>query len=374
MARSPAANNQNSSNSSAPRRSSGTLFKPREQLAWEADTFSILSIDGGGIKGILPAAILAECEKRFTGGRSAGSYFDMIAGTSTGGIIALALGVGMKASDVLRLYLDHGEAIFPPRRYSRVKFVARCQKAYHLYRDVTYYRYERAPLETQLRAVFGQNLIGHSTRRLVVPSFDGFTEVHLFKTPHHPDFKMDWEDELVTAALATSAAPTYFSTFKKGEHNFADGGVWANNPVMNALVDALSCYSIQRRQVHILSLGCGDQEMPFTFAQKHKGGLWHWKEIISSAMHLQSQNAVGQAGLLIGRDQLLRINPASGSTPIDLDDYARASLELPVLAKRMVEDNADRLEAIFAQERPPYTAYHGPRTDSNASTNQAIGV
>jgi uncharacterized protein len=362
----PADNNQSAANFSPARRSSGTLFKPREQLEWTAETFSILSIDGGGIKGILPAAILAECEKRFTGGRSAGSYFDMIAGTSTGGIIALALGSGMKASDVLRLYLDHGEKIFPPRHYSRVKIVAKCQKAYHLYRDVTHHRYERAPLEQQLRKVFGHNLIGHSSRRLVVPSFDGFTEVHLFKTPHHPDFKMDWQDELVTAALATSAAPTYFSTFKRGEHNFADGGVWANNPVMNALVDALSCYNLQRRQVHILSLGCGDQEMPFTHAQKQKGGVWHWKEIISSAMHLQSQNAVGQAGLLIGRDQLLRINPASGSAPIDLDDYARASLELPTVAKRMVQENSERLEAIFAQVRPPFTAYHGPRADPNA--------
>ena len=159
-----------------------------------AENFSILSIDGGGIKGILPAAMLAECEARFTGGQSAGDFFDLIAGTSTGGIIALALGIGMKASDVLRLYLDHGQEIFPPRRYSQIRVIARCQKAYHLYRDITHYRYERAPLEKYLREVFDHKLIGHSSRRLVVPSFDGNTEVHLFKTPHHPDFKMDWKD------------------------------------------------------------------------------------------------------------------------------------------------------------------------------------
>ena len=371
MKNDPADNNPSAPSSSPVRRSSGTLFKLRDKLEWKSETFSILSIDGGGIKGILPAAILAECERRFTGGRSAGNYFDMIAGTSTGGIIALALGIGIRASDVLRLYLDYGSRIFPPRRYSRVKIVAQCQAAYHLYRDVAHYRYDRAPLEEQLRKVFGHSLIGHSKRRLVVPSFDGFTEVHLFKTPHHPDFKLDWQDELVTAALATSAAPTYFSTFKRGEHNFADGGVWSNNPVMNALVDTLSCYNIERRQAHILSLGCGDQEMPFTNAQKQKGGLWHWKQIISSAMHLQSQNAVGQAGLLIGRDQLLRINPTSGSAPIDLDDYARAALELPTVAKRMVDENAEQLKAIFARERLPYTAYHGPRAELKATTSPA---
>ena len=140
---------------------------------------------------------------------------------------------------------------------------------------------------------------------------------------------------------------------------------------MNALVDALSCYDIRRRQVEILSLGCGDQEMPFTEAQKQRGGLWHWREIISSAMHLQSQNAIGQAGLLIGRDQLLRLNPVPKSAPIELDDYARAAAELPLVARQMVDEHSEQLKAMFTQKRQPYEAYHGPRADPNTGDSSA---
>lgn len=101
------------------RRSDGTLDRRREQLPWPADRpFRILSIDGGGIRGILPATVLAEFEHAHLDGRSTGDYFDLIAGTSTGGIIALGLSIGMTASDILKIYVEHG-------RRSSLRCVAR---------------------------------------------------------------------------------------------------------------------------------------------------------------------------------------------------------------------------------------------------------
>ena len=80
------------------RRSDGTIQRARIKQPWpKGRIFRILSIDGGGIRGVFPAAYLAELEHRFLGGRSIGSCFDMVAGTSTGGIIALALAHGMTA-------------------------------------------------------------------------------------------------------------------------------------------------------------------------------------------------------------------------------------------------------------------------------------
>src|SRR5215203_5392927 len=132
------------------------------------------------------------------------------------------------------------------------------------------------------------------------------TEVFIFKTPHHPDYKLDWRESMVTVAMATAAAPTYFPILRNraprapGEpvsalgapmRYFGDGGVWSNNPTMIALTDALTCYQIERRQVHILSLGTGDTEIRVTERQRRLGGLAHWAKIIDSAMHLQSQNA-----------------------------------------------------------------------------------
>src|SRR5258708_1694631 len=95
-------------------RSAGAIPQRRVPQAWPKDgRFRILSIDGGGIRGIFPAAVLAGLEREFTGGRSIAPYFDLIAGTSTGGILALGLGAGYTATDLLELYVKRGNEIFP---------------------------------------------------------------------------------------------------------------------------------------------------------------------------------------------------------------------------------------------------------------------
>ncbi|MBR2657212.1 MAG: patatin-like phospholipase family protein [Loktanella sp.] len=341
------------------RRSHGTLFQRRKQLPWADKDFRILSIDGGGIKGILPAAVLAECERRFLKDGSSADYFDMIAGTSTGGIIALGLGAGMRADEVLQIYLQHGGEIFPKPWAPPTKLGRKAWSLYQSAKDIAVYRYNREPLERILKDRFGQARLASVSQRLNIPTFDGFNEVNVLKTPHHPDFRLDWQEELVTAALATSAAPTFFSTYRNGTRHFADGGVWANNPVMVALVDTLSCFDVDRHTIDILSLGCGDSDLRMTDGQINNGGLFHWKTIIETAMHLQSQNALGQAGLLIGRERLLRLSSPPSLAPIALDDFERASAELPSQAKRLVEENSERLEKFFDVPRTAAAFYHG---------------
>lgn len=341
-------------------RSDGTLFEPRKKLPWPDDQdFRILSIDGGGIKGILPAALLANFEDDRTAEKfTAGSYFDMIAGTSTGGIIALGLATGISAKTILDIYLEKGTAIFPPKPYSSNKRIAKVQKFLDFPKKASRYQYERDELARGLEKVFGEKRLEHSLRRLVIPAFDGYTEVHLFKTPHHPDFKLDWQESLVDVALATSAAPTFFSVYKSGDRRFVDGGVWANNPIMNAVVDALTCYDITPRQIKILSLGCGETEYKISQSME-VGGLWHWREIISGAIRLQSQNAIGQAGLLIGRDQLVRID--SSDVTMAMDDSVRAINELPNLARKLASEFYSSVTHFFDNERQPFDSYYGVR-------------
>lgn len=348
------------------RRSEGTRPDLRPQLRWDAADMRILSIDGGGIRGILPAAVLAICEDRFCDGRPAGEFFDYIAGTSTGGIIALGLSVGIPAREILAIYMDHGSEIFPPRRRYRNRTIRKVQSTFHFLRNLNRYRYEREALRRNLLATFGDKLLGDAERRLVIPSFDEYNEVHLFKTPHHGDYQRDWKETMIDVALSTSAAPTFFSTYKNGDRHFADGGVWANNPVMTALVDAMACYEIDRRDISILSLGCVESDFAFSQQQISKGGIWHWKEIISSAMRLQSQNSLGQAGLLIGRDHLLRVDGEPMPDAIELDDYPRAAAELPQIAEQLVDQHRDRLADFFAERRSPFRALHGPRTQETA--------
>lgn len=350
------------------RRSQGTLPGLRDKLPWpKGRPFRILSIDGGGICGILPAAILAEAEGRLCGEACAGDYFDLIAGTSTGGIIALGLSVGLPARRILDLYLAHGAEIFPRPSWD----VLRIRRGLRFLRALGHHSYDPKPLKRELEATFGDHKLGSARRRLCVPSFDGFTEVHIFKTPHHKDFKQDWRDTLVTAGMATSAAPTFFPVYRDRGRVFADGGTWAANPTMVGLVDALTCHDLDRRDVHILSLGTGDSDQRITRQQILKGGVWHWRKIIRAAMHLQSQNAIGQAGLLVGRDHLVRLNaPPMPENPIEMDDYARASTELPPIARALFDEHETVLrERFFRDEAEPYRAFHGPRQAEAAATD-----
>ena len=254
---------------------------------------------------------------------------------------------------------------FPAPRWDFMKV----RKGWRSLRALRHYAYDADTLERYLSAVFGTTSFGDAKRRLCIPAFDGFTEVHIFKTPHHHDYKKDWRDRMLTVARATAAAPAYFPVYKDRGRFFADGGVWANAPLMIGLVDALTCYQIDRRQVHILSLGSGDTEIRITNNQIRRGGLWYWRDIISSAMHLQTQNAVGQAGLLIGRDQLLRLNaPPMPEHPIALDDYDRASRELPPIATRLVDEYGDAIRDRFLfAPAEPYSAFYGPRASQETA-------
>lgn len=325
------------------RRSDGTIQKRREPLPWPKDRpFRILSIDGGGICGILPASVLAEVERRFLAGRSIAGHFDMIAGTSTGGIIALALATGMPAAAIRDVYVERGGMIFPPVSWPR-----RCWRQI---RRLVRYGYDAKALEAELSRIFQARVLGEARTRLVIPSFEGrYGEPWIFKTPHHPDYKNDRHEKIVKVGLATAAAPTFFRALENDGYVMVDGGLWANNPVMNAIVDALACFDIQRSQIEVLSLGCGETQYRVT-PQRATGGLLQWRDVIRAAMRAQSFNALGQAYLLLGKDHVMRIDAPESSNPIALDDYLRAREELPLMARSLVEGAGREIERTFLAE------------------------
>lgn len=331
-----------------PRRSDGTIQTRRVRQPWPADKpFRILSIDGGGICGILPASVLAELEMRFLGGKSIARHFDMIAGTSTGGIIALGLAHGRTAAEIRDVYVERGDNIFPPP--TRIGRLVRLLRRGHRY------VYNRKPLEDELLRIFGYAPLGDAKTRLCIPAFEGrHGEPWIFKTPHHPDYKRDRVERMVKVGLSTAAAPTFFEALPNNGYVMVDGGLWANNPVMNALVDALACYDLDRAQIEILSLGCG--EATFKVDERMaKGGMFQWRGVISAAMRAQSQNALGQAYLLVGKDKVMRIDAPESPTPIALDDHRRAREELPAMARSLVEGAGREIaRTFFASEVEPY--------------------
>ena len=343
------------------RRSAGALRHRRVPLPWPKDRdLRILSIDGGGIRGIFPAAVLAGLEERYLRGASIGAYFDLITGTSTGGIIALGLGLRLPASRLLDLYSQRGREIFPPtngvaRQTRRVRSFFR-------------YRYDRLALMTALDDTFGKTTLAEARTRLCVPSAEGrHGDLYVFKTPHHPDFRLDGRELMTKIAAATSAAPTYYRPLDDGGFTFVDGGLWANNPVMVGLIDALSCFGVPRHRVRILSIGCGS--VPYTIGrwQKWLGGLWHWRKVTEAIMHFQSLSALGQAGLLLGADRVHRIDAPQTPKPIELDDWVRAHTELPRAASAALDRCGGRIAStlleIPAQEYRPLQTANLPITD-----------
>jgi len=327
-----------------PRRSDGTNQDRRIQNAWPSDKpFKILSIDGGGICGILPAALLAEFEKRYLEGQPIGHHFDMIAGTSTGGILALGLGQGISAQEILEMYLTHGISIFPPMN--------KLQKLIHGARRFVRYSYDPRALKTALQKTFQQSVLASSKNRLCIPSFEGvYGEPWIYKTPHHADYQKDQHAFLVDIGLATSAAPTFFPAVENNGYVMVDGGIWANNPIMIAVTDTLSCFEVRRENVHVLSLGCGTSSFQVT-RQKATGGMWQWKDAIKAAMRAQSHNALGQSYLLLGKPNVVRLDAPDGTGGIELDDYRRASAELPALARTLAESSGQFVLERFLKEQ-----------------------
>ncbi|MGP0019426.1 MAG: CBASS cGAMP-activated phospholipase [Candidatus Sulfotelmatobacter sp.] len=255
--------------------------------------FRILSIDGGGIKGVFPAAFLAAVEDTL-GGAPISEFFDLIAGTSTGGIIALGLGLGLRAGDVLGFYEQYGPRIFPKRP---------------IWSWLGSARYDAQPLKEALEKTFGSKRLGDAKRRLLIPSFNATTgRIHIYKTAHHPRLQTDFKELAVSVALATSAAPVYLPAFRSGQEVvLIDGGIWANNPVGLAVVEAISMLGKEGTELDVLSIGCTAK--PPDFTQRGRGLLFWARRALDAAMDGQAFGALGTAQHLAGHENVLRFNP-----------------------------------------------------------------
>jgi uncharacterized protein len=167
----------------------------------------ILSIDGGGIAGTFPASFLAELEAELPS--PIGQYFDLIAGTSTGGILALGLGLGLTAREVLTLYADRGPYIFGG---SESGFVGSTKRFGRSIRQIFRPKHDANLLKAELEKVLKGKRLGDAQTRLVIPAWDAdHRSVYIFKTAHHSRLKTDFRRTAVDAAMATSAAPHLFS-------------------------------------------------------------------------------------------------------------------------------------------------------------------
>jgi len=320
--------------------------------------FQILALDGGGVRGIFSAALLAGLEQDL--GRPVISCFDLVVGTSTGGIIAAALGADVSAAAVVDLYVSEMRTIFPgPGRLREVRRLVRP-------------KYSAAGLERVLRGVFGDELLGESRVPLVIPSFDlGENTVYLFKTPHHERLRRDWRVPLWQVAMATSAAPTYFPAFCLPDDGvrLVDGGVWANNPAMAGVAEAVSMFGQPLDTIRVLSIGTTSDTRTRRRGLDH-GGLMQWfrsPKVTDVLLRGQSIGAFTQVLHLLGPDRAYRLDPPA---PAGLAGLDRADArDLKAKAASHSRAFCPRFEAMFAGHTPsPYRPHYGPNAERAACT------
>ena len=308
----------------------------------------ILCIDGGGIMGTQPAAFLSALEEDLD--HPIGEYFDLIAGTSTGGILALGLALGLSAKDLLKLYEFRGPHIFGQ---SGRPFTAPLSRAWRAIRGIAVPKHDIDALRAELEQVIGGKTIADCRTRILIPAWDAdHRSVYIYKTAHHPRLKTDYRRSAVDAALATAAAPAFYRRHRTSEDvGLLDGGVWANNPIALATVEAIALLGWPADSIRILSLGCVNE----VYLLDEAPG---WGRLATSVTRLfmdgQSRGALGMAKLLTGheyeRDAIFRVCPDVPKGFFSLDDTKKIQ-RLKGMGNSAARRERTRLEPVFLNSK-----------------------
>jgi uncharacterized protein len=267
--------------------------------------------------GAFSAGVLSAFEEviRQETGKAIAEQFDLITGTSIGGISAVGLGMGGTIDQILKLYRDRGSRIFP--RGSGVEGWLP-----EFFRNLFGPKYTSDELRQAIEEVVGTATLGEARTRLVIPAYDAtLGRVYMFKTPHvPPGDRRDADERAVDVALATSAAPTYFPAHTiSGRGVFIDGGVWANCPAMVGIVEAIEFCRQRLEDLRVLSISTTNY--PYRLGDhQQRGGLIGWgPKILETFMFGQVQNAIAQATCLL-RDRFHRVDFDANEGVYTIDD------------------------------------------------------
>ena len=267
----------------------------------------VLAIDGGGIRGLIPALVLAEIERRTE--RRIAELVDMIAGTSTGGILACALGKPdpLPAAEIASLYVEEGPKIFDRSLLKQITSLGG-------YLDE---RYSDRGLVRALERYLGDTPMTAATLPLLLTAYDTEARaIHLLRSEgEHSGASM------VEAAHATSAAPTYFEPVRSGGATLIDGGVFATNP-------ALVAYAEVRGKLDLLlSLGTGEHTRPLPYEKVKDWGQLEWARPVIDVVFDGGQDAVDMQLRALLPDGYVRLQTQLEKASDDLDDASSDNLE-----------------------------------------------
>lgn len=328
----------------------------------------ILSIDGGGIRGILPGQILVMLEKilqqesRRADARIA-EYFDLIAGTSTGGILACIMLAPddkkkrprFSAAEAVSLYIDRGDEVFDLSLWQRIRSLG----------GVRDEKYSSAGLMDALNDYFHDLKLSELLKPCMITAYDiRNRRAHFFR--QHDAVAAPWKDFYVKdVARATSAAPTYFEparvkSLTNVPYPLIDGGLFANNPALCAYAEARNFPDKPTAaNMLILSLGTGEEKKSYPYQMAKDWGLLEWAvpvidimmSGVSETVHYQLREIYRT--IKARKDYplpYLRIEPSLGAATKEMDDASPENLiALRDAGQKAAEDNVPELRKFARQ-------------------------
>ncbi len=306
--------------------------------------FKILAIDGGGVRGAFAAQILKRIKEKL--GKDISKEFDIIAGTSTGAIVAAGMAIDYPPQKMLNLYRVGGKKIF---RQSYSGFL-NLNNWKALFRS----KYEIASLKEALQEMYGDILLSQAKTDLIILASDIISgNPFIFKSKHEQYFALNNDIKLVDAVLASCSVPIFFDPALIKGYLLVDGCLWANNPSLVALMEAMGKnFNQDKENIKIFSLGTGINKNCYDAAEypKHWGASQWGVRLIGSMMNLQSTSINNAVRLILNNDeQLLRIdfdmNPSIALDDPDVVD------SLIAIADEEFSINFERIKNFFETKK-----------------------
>ena len=338
--------------------------------------FQILSLIGGGIRGAFVTSYLKELEAKL--GRPIAESFDLIAGTSTGGIIAAGLAFGHPAAKMHDFYVRYGSSIFTKRPAYKAKGIYRFLYpiANWIFNNRTggsldsafQARFSPDALEKSFDEGFGKNTLGDiKCTRLIMPAVNlSKGQPHVFRSTHLPKAIHDKDIPIAEAIIASTAAPTYFPHRQIGEYAYVDGGVWAADPSMLSVAEAIRIQQFQKQlapdaeittnDIHLLSIGTGRAQ----FSLKPPGndaGLIYWASRVADVMGTSQAQGVHLPLKFFLGDRYRHVN-FKMTEAWGLDEVQHIPQLFAMGESRAAETFDEVNREFFQHERPCFVPFH----------------
>ncbi len=326
----------------------------------------ILSIDGGGIRGIIPGQILVALEKKLqqmdhNPDARLSDYFDLIAGTSTGGILTCIYllpdpenpgKARFTTEEAVALYLDRGDKIFSISFWQKLKSGI----------GIADEKYNDEPLTNSLKEYMGNTMLSSLLRPTLITSYDVENRKgHFFKS-HRAKHDKNYDFLAREVARSTSAAPTYFEVSKatnalNKEYALIDGGVFVNNPALCAYSEARTTNFDKHRNrpkasnMMILSIGTGNEDESYPYKKVKKWGAIQWLvpliDIMMSGVSQTVNYQLHQIYDAVGKpEQYIRLTPSLEKANSKMDDISPENLKA---LKEAGEINAAKFDKELTQ-------------------------